>query len=347
MQAVDEKVLARITECLSEEKPCWLATVVATYGSSPRPVGSLLTCDSQGEIVGSLSGGCVEDDLLEKLTRGLLARERAQFFRYGEDEEEAEKLGLPCGGHLDIVVEALEASMLPHFEKITQRLQSRNLCQRTVDLCDRSLVTFNVDRFEELRYDEDAQTLVQTYGPRYQLFLIGAGMVSQYVAEMAQALDYRVVVCDPRQDVLDGFPVAGVEKICDMPDDAIRESANDCHTAIIALTHDPRIDDMGLMEALKTDAFYVGAMGSSRTSDNRRDRLRALDISDDELERLHAPVGLPIGSKTPPEIALAVLAEITAIRKQRETDEATPSVPESSMGRQSEALATRSGIVVG
>ena len=347
MQAVDEKVLARVTECLSEGKACWLATVVATYGSSPRPVGSLLTCDSNGEIVGSLSGGCVEDDLLEKLTHGQLANERAQFFRYGDDEAEAEKLGLPCGGHLDIVVEALKAPMLPHFEEITRRVGARHLCQRTVNLRDRSIVTNNVDRFEELRYDEDDQTLTQTYGPRYQLFLIGAGMVSQYVAEIAQALDYRVVVCDPRQDVLDGFPVEDVEKICDMPDDAIRETANDQHTAIVALTHDPRIDDMGLMEALKTGAFYVGAMGSSRTSDNRRDRLRALDISEDELNRLHAPVGLPIGSKTPPEIALAILAEITAIRKQQETLESSELIVEGSLDLESESLAASSEVVVG
>jgi len=347
MQAVDEKVLARVTECLSEGKTCWLATVVATYGSSPRPVGSLLTCNSNGEIVGSLSGGCVEDDLLEKLTRGQLANERAQFFRYGDDEAEAEKLGLPCGGHLDIVVEALKAPMLPHFEEITRRVGARHLCQRTVNLRDRSIVTNNVDRFEELRYDEDDQTLTQTYGPRYQLFLIGAGMVSQYVAEIAQALDYRVVICDPRQDVLDGFPVEDVEKICDMPDDAIRETANDQHTAIVALTHDPRIDDMGLMEALKTGAFYVGAMGSSRTSDSRRDRLRALDISEDELNRLHAPVGLPIGSKTPPEIALAILAEITAIRKQQETLESSELIVEGSQELESESLAASSGVVVG
>jgi len=340
MQAVDEKVLARVTECLAEGIACWIATVVATYGSSPRPVGSLLTCNSDGEIVGSLSGGCVEDDLLEKLTHGQLANERAQFFRYGDDEAEAEKLGLPCGGHLDIVVEALEPPMLPHFEEITQCVQERNLCRRTVNLRDRSIMTNKVDRFEELRYDDDNQTLTQTYGPRYQLFLIGAGMVSQYVAEIAQALDYRVVVCDPRRDALDGFPVEDVEKICDMPDDAIRETANDQHTAIVALTHDPRIDDMGLMEALKTNAFYVGAMGSSRTSDSRRNRLRTLDISEDELNRLHAPVGLPIGSKTPPEIALAILAEITAIRKQQE-------IAEGSLEFASESLAASPGIVAG
>ena len=116
------------------------------------------------------------------------------------------------------------------------------------------------------------------------------------------------------------FDVDGVTKVADMPDDAVRSHANDRASAIVALTHDPRIDDMGLMEALKTDAFYVGALGSSRTSAARRERLEALDLTTHEIGRLHAPIGLPIGSKTPPEIAIAILAEITAVRKQRERE---------------------------
>ena len=140
-------------------------------------------------------------------------------------------------------------------------------------------------------------------------------MVSQYLASMAQTLDYEVTVCDPREDLLGEFAVAGVTTLCDMPDDAIREHAQDQATAIVALTHDPRIDDMGLMEALTTDAFYIGAMGSSRTSANRRERLLALDLTPAMIDQLHAPIGLSIGSKTPPEIAIAILAEITAVRK--------------------------------
>jgi xanthine dehydrogenase accessory factor len=143
-------------------------------------------------------------------------------------------------------------------------------------------------------------------------------MVSQYVAEFAKALDYHVTVCDPRSDILEAFPVLDIEKICDMPDDAIKSHANDRMSAIVALTHDPRIDDMGLLQALTTEAFYVGAMGSSRTSASRRERLQALDITDSQMERLHAPIGLKIGSKTPPEIAIAILAEITAKRKDFE-----------------------------
>ena len=319
MQAVDQQVIGQVRDWLARDLPCWLATVVATYGSSPRPVGSLLTCNRDGNLKGSLSGGCVEEDLLEKLTRGELAQDSAQFFRYGETAEEAEKLGLPCGGHLDIVVEPLapNAERRGHFDHLVARLDARECVERTLDIASGAYAAHDVERHRALRYDHDAGLLVQTYGPQYQLFVIGTNMVAAYVAEIALALDYDVVVCDPRTDELAQFSVAGVRKVRDMPDDAVRRHANDPYSAIVALTHDPRIDDMGLMEALRTDAFYIGAMGSTRTSANRRVRLEALDLTPAEIGRLHAPIGLPIGSKTPPEIAVAVLAEITAVRHSK------------------------------
>jgi len=318
MQSVDQQVLGQARDWLRAGQPCWLATVVATYGSSPRPVGSLLTCNRDGRIEGSLSGGCVEDDLLKKLTAGQLAQDRPQFFRYGETEEEAEQLGLPCGGHLDIVVEPHmpTPSSQAHFDHLVDRLASRACVERTVWLKSGAFEHRNVEDHADLRYDHEDGVLIQTYGPQDRLFVIGTNMVSAYVAEIAIALGYDVVVCDPRPDRLKDFVVTGVKKVREMPDDAVRRYASDSHSAVVALTHDPRIDDMGLMEALKTDAFYVGAMGSERTSANRRARLRQLDLSEVEIRRLHAPIGLPIGSKTPPEIAIAVLAEVTAVRKQ-------------------------------
>ena len=140
-----------------------------------------------------------------------------------------------------------------------------------------------------------------------------------YLADFARALDYHVVVCDPRAEMIDQWPVEGAQLVNDMPDDAVRLHA-DAFSAVIALTHDPRIDDMGLMEALKTDAFFVGAMGSMRTSTKRRERLKLLDLSDEEIARLHGPVGLPIGSKTPAEIAIAILGQLTALRAESKTD---------------------------
>jgi xanthine dehydrogenase accessory factor len=317
MQAVDEEVLNAVCHWLEAGEPCWLATVIETWGSSPRPVGSLFACNGDGRVVGSLSGGCVEDDLLEKLTTGRLASTRPQYFRYGITAEETEKFGLPCGGALHIVIEPLhgDPATVEHFRHLAGALRERRRVRREIDLAGGTRVCVDVERHEPLQWDPAAQRLLHTCGPRHQLFIIGAGMVSKYLAELALKLDYQVRVCDPRQHLIDDFGVPGVECICDMPDDAVRRYASDADSAIVALTHDPRIDDMGLMEALRTDAFYVGAMGSTRTSASRRERLRALELSDAEIARLHAPIGLPIGSKTPPEIAIAIVAELIAERQ--------------------------------
>ena len=319
LQAVDKEVLNQVNAWLQAGLSCWLATVVQTWGSSPRPVGSLLTCNSAGNVVGSLSGGCVEDDLLEKLTAGELAADGPQFFQYGITAEETEKLGLPCGGHLYIVVEPLHptADTQAHFAQLTAALAERRCAKRVVDLRRGSSTIVAPCSAAPLAWDDEQQVLEHTYGPAHQLFVIGSGMVSAYLAQMALSLDYEITICDPRQDLLDQFSVAGVRKVADMPDDAVREYANDPATAIVALTHDPRIDDMGLMEALETEAFYIGAMGSTRSSASRRERLLALELNPADIDRLHAPIGLPIGSKTPPEIAIAILAEITAVRKNR------------------------------
>ena len=322
MQAVDNEVLNQVAAWLEVGQPCWLATVVQTWGSSPRPVGSLLACNRQGRFTGSLSGGCVEDDLLEKLTQGQLAAERAQFFEYGVTSEEAEKFGLPCGGRLHIVIEPIKAAepWCSHFQHISARLAQRRPVRRRVELRSGAFIHRDAEAAEPPLWDAEAQILEQSYGPRRQLFIIGAGMVSKYLAELAQQLDYEVTVCDPREDLLRDFGIPGVRLVNDMPDDAVRDRANDPASAIVALTHDPRIDDMGLMEALKTEAFYVGAMGSRRTSAARRKRLLALDLTDTDIERLRAPIGLPIGSKTPPEIAVAVMAEIIAVQAQRSVE---------------------------
>ena len=268
MQAVDEEVLNQVHAWLQAEQTCWLATVVETWGSSPRPVGSLLACDSEGRIVGSLSGGCVEDDLLEKLTNGELAAQRAQFFQYGVTAEDTEKFGLPCGGSLRIVIEPLtpDTGHRVHFAHLRERLANRQCVRRTVDLKAATFDAADVDHHEPLTWDAEPEILSHTYGPRYQLFIIGAGMVSKYLADMAQILDYQVTVCDPREHLLDDFGVNGVTLVNDMPDDAVRAHASDRSSAIVALTHDPRIDDMGMMEALTTDAFYIGAMGSTGRS---------------------------------------------------------------------------------
>jgi xanthine dehydrogenase accessory factor len=329
MENEHQQVLGQLTRWIEQGEMCWLCTVVKTWGSSPRPVGSLLCCDSQGHVAGSLSGGCIEEDLLEKLRAGELATDTPEVLIYGGTPEESERLGLPCGGQLHIVIEPMQdKSTLPQFEQIVARLQARECIERKLDITTGEMTIENTGRFRHLQFSDSADTktngdshLIQTYGPRYQLLLIGAGQVSSYLASMAQALDYHVVVCDPRQEVLDQWTVDGVQLVNKMPDDAVRELANDSFTAIIALTHDPRIDDMGLMEALKTDAFFVGALGSTRTSAKRRERLLQLDLTEAEISKLHGPVGLSIGSKTPAEIAISILAQLTSLKASAQVND--------------------------
>jgi xanthine dehydrogenase accessory factor len=160
----------------------------------------------------------------------------------------------------------------------------------------------------------DGRILSTVHGPRWRLVLIGAGQLTRYLAEMARMLDYHVVVIDPREEYAAGWDLPGVPIDRGMPDDIVRELNLDGHSAVVALTHDPKLDDLALMEALKSAAFYVGAIGSKKNNDARRERLKEFDVSADEIARLRGPVGLYIGSKTPPEIAVAILAEMTAVR---------------------------------
>ncbi|MBL6714929.1 MAG: XdhC family protein [Pseudomonadales bacterium] len=322
MHSVDHEVMEALLTWLRAGKAVHLATVLQSYGSSPRPPGSLLVVGPDGATVGSLSGGCVEDALIEDLTLGRRVLTQPERLDFGLTEEDTAQLGLPCGGHLQILLEPLAPTpqVIEGFETLLAALQARQIVLREITLDAPGAFTVTAPASTgpilELPGDDGASPLRHRYGPGWQLFVIGAGMVSRYLAEMAQALDFRVTVCDPRQPMLDNWHVAGVRALCQMPDDAIRAEASDARTAIVALTHDPRIDDMGLMEALETNAFYVGAMGSSRTSASRRARLAELAVPEAALAKLHAPVGLPIGSKTPPEIAIAILAELIQARRQ-------------------------------
>jgi len=327
IENADQQVLSQLTRWLEEGQKAWLATVVKTWGSSPRPVGSLLCCNEAGHVAGSLSGGCIEEDLLTKITKGELAQDKPEVMLYGATQEESDRFGLPCGGQLHIVVEPqMDQRNLAQFQAVNNRLAQRECIERTVDISTGEVTIEEKERFQQLQFIGELENidtpnerfLKQTYGPRYQLFLIGAGQVSMYLAQMAQMLDYHVVVCDPREEMIEQWTIEGTQLVRDMPDDAVRKYADDYFSAIIALTHDPRIDDMGLMEALKTESFFIGAMGSTRTSAKRRERLLQLDLTEDQINNLHAPVGLNLGSKTPAEIAIAILAQLTALRSDKD-----------------------------
>ena len=221
---------------------------------------------------------------------------------------------MPCGGQLEVVIEPINSSQAGLYQELARALENRKLVTRVVDLATGKARLQDARHFEALAVTHN--TLFHTYGPAFQLLLIGAVQVAYYLSEMAQGLDYQVAICDPRAELIENFPKRDIELSRRMPDDWLREKTIDQHTAVVALCHDPRIDDMALMEVLQHDAFYIGAMGSARTTEKRRQRLLELDIPVEHINKLHAPVGLNIGSKTPPEIAIAILAELTQLRAQ-------------------------------
>jgi xanthine dehydrogenase accessory factor len=319
MQSSQQQIISHVGKWLQSQKAVWLCTILKTWGSSPRPVGAMMACTLDGELVGSISGGCIEEDFLEQLQDGSLKSlydENARPFllKYGVTAAEQARLKLPCGGQLHVLLEYIEASdvNIRVFSRLTDDLENHTKVSRVVDLGSGEISAY--DRSSEEAVVMDDQKMVHSLSPMFRLLLLGAGDVAKFVAEMALALEYDVTLCDPRPNYLDNWNVDGVEKISRLPDDVVRDRFSNPYSGIIALAHDPRVDDMALMEALKTDAFYIGAMGSERTSAARRQRLPELNLSEDEINRLHAPIGFQIGSKTPAEIAISVMAEVTAVR---------------------------------
>lgn len=318
MKALELEVLQRARAWLEDGQRVFLCTIVEAVGSSPRPIGSLLACTESGDQVGSVSGGCVEEDLLEKICKGDLSSNGCHLIEYGVSAQQNERLGLPCGGRLHILLQVLlpEHVSSDWLEPALLAMQRRTSLRRTVNLETGTTELDFEGAYQVLRFADSI--LQQSFGPRMRMLLVGAGQLSHSLAELAVAMDYEVVVTDPREEILQQWSGPDVTLMGGMPDDAVRHCCDDQHSIVITLTHDPRIDDMALMEALTSQAWYVGALGSKKTTQKRLLRLRQLDISELQLASLHAPVGLDIGSKTPMEIAISIVAELTALRRKRE-----------------------------
>jgi xanthine dehydrogenase accessory factor len=310
MDSIDLEVLKTSAAWLQAGLRCELVTVIKTWGSSPRPEGAMLAICEDGQVVGSVSGGCIEDDLIARVREQGMRRTQPEIVTYGITADEAHRFGLPCGGTIQLAIEPLSAaSSLPELLK---KLASHELVARRLDLHTGAVRLDAGSPGMTLQVSDAALTTI--HGPRWRLLIIGAGQLSRFLAAIAQGMDYHVTVCDPREEYREGWQVEGVELVHAMPDDLVQEMKLDSRSAVVALTHDPKLDDLALMEALKTDAFYVGAIGSRVNNAKRRERLKEFDLSDVELAKLHGPIGLYIGSKTPAEIAVSILAEMTAVK---------------------------------
>jgi xanthine dehydrogenase accessory factor len=310
MDSIDLEVLKTSAAWIAAGHRCELVTVVKTWGSSPRPVGALLAICDDGRVVGSVSGGCIEDDLIDRVRQHGITRTLPEVVSYGITADEAHRFGLPCGGTIELAIEPLG----PHsgIDELLRRLEQHQLVERRVNLKTGAVALDKAVAGSVLTLTDDE--VVTQHGPRWRLLIIGAGQLSRFVAQIATAMDYHVTVCDPREEYRAGWTLPEVQLVHAMPDDLVIEMKLDRRSAVVALTHDPKLDDLALMEALKSDAFYVGAIGSRANNAKRRERLLQFDLTEEQLARLHGPVGLYIGSKTPVEIAISILAEMTAVK---------------------------------
>ncbi|MGO4329670.1 XdhC family protein [Cupriavidus sp. 2TAF22] len=310
MDSVDLEVLKCSVRWLAEGHRALLVTVVRTWGSSPRPEGAMLAVRDDGLVVGSVSGGCIEDDIIDRVRREGIAGSRPEAVKYGISAEEAHRFGLPCGGTIELVSEPLSA--VSGLEDLLAAVENGRLVARTLDMATGRATLGHAEAADGLSFD--GSTLLTIHGPRYRMLVIGAGQLSKYLSQIAVGLGFQVTVCDPREEYTETWDIPGVTMVRTMPDDTVMDMKLDERSAVIAVTHDPKLDDLALMEALRTRAFYVGALGSRRNNQARRERLKEFDLNEVQLARLHGPVGIYIGSRTPPEIAISILAEVVAAK---------------------------------
>jgi len=314
------QIFSTLLDWLTIGHRSWLCTITSTWGSSPRPVGSMMLVNDKGQQIGSLSGGCIEQDLIDYLQSNNV--NKPIHCIYGETEKETERYQLPCGGKVGVLIEPTEFVPLSHWQEIHSAIHEGRGIGRSVDYTHQQYEVVNKPLVTRMnKRDQDILLFETTILSPTLLFIVGANDVSQHVAQLATWMNYQVIVCDPRPEKLQDWPMDNCTLLAMLPDEALSYYAKVENLHIIALTHDPRIDDMALLAAFDTDASYIGAMGSMRTSEKRRARLKSLGITEQQLLKLDAPIGLSIGSKTPKEIAIAIVAGLIA-RKQTVTKEA-------------------------
>ncbi|NWA63194.1 XdhC family protein [Pantoea sp. B9002] len=317
MQSLDTHVIEQSVEWLNTG-PVWLCTVLSTYGSSPRSPGAMMVANTEGHYSGSLSGGCVEEDFLRRIAEGCY-RESSQIVRYGDGGLTPDR-ALPCGGVLDILIEYLmpDAEQLNYLRLIGEALKTGRSLYKEIILPGRCSRLLPSPYRSSTQVTVSEERIQMTIAAPPRLLIAGLSAVAIYCANFAVSLGFETIVCENRPDVLDNFMhdlPDGTVLIRKFPANVIEVDGCHANTAIVALTHDPRMDDLTLMEAVNTEAFYIGAMGSERNSLKRLDRLKAVGgLTPEEISRIHAPVGVMIGSKTPSEIALAVMADIVRVK---------------------------------
>ncbi|QGX98068.1 XdhC family protein [Roseovarius faecimaris] len=303
-----------------EGKGAALATVVQTWGSAPRRVGSQLAISGEGEIAGSVSGGCVEGavvaEALDAIDEG-----RPVMLEYGVSDGDAFAVGLACGGTIRVLVEPvgrvmpealLDDLVLARASRVPVAYVTGMTAERRLEQ-DGHEARFRMDRSG---FEEDGETFVAIHNPPLRLIIVGAVHIAQALVPMARIAGYDPLLIDPRESFGSAERFPGETILHDWPDEGVQAYGLDARTALVLLTHDPKLDDPALMQALRSEVFYIGALGSTRTHAKRVERLQAAGFSDAEIGRIHGPVGLNIGAAGPPEIAVSILAQMTQVLRQ-------------------------------
>lgn len=297
-----------------------LATVVQTWGSAPRRVGSMLAISDQAEIQGSVSGGCVEGAVVAEAMEAI-EDGKPRMLEYGVSDGDAFAVGLACGGTIRIWLDPVCGGGMPvgDLERIVSERQARVAVGYRVETDTNTRAVVKADDFaERFRSDrsgmeEDGKTFVAIHNPPLRLIVVGAVHIAQALAPMAKVVGYDPIIVDPREAFASEARFPDVRLMHDWPDEALEAIGLDARTALVLLTHDPKLDDPAIQAALRSDVFYIGALGSVRTHALRVERLQNAGFSDAEIARIHGPVGLDIGSSGPSEIALSILAEMTSV----------------------------------
>ncbi len=327
---------ARTHDQIPEQALAWhldggvtLATVMQTWGSAPRPVGSQLAISSRGEIAGSVSGGCVEGAVVEE-SLAAMAEGLPRTIEFGVSDDNAFAVGLACGGRIEILIEPVDGNRGLTSRQLSQLVELRarrvpvataiNLstwqCRLVQDGCGELFDLFS-HRFTSDRSGMEQDWFVTIHNPPLRLIVVGGVHIGQPLIEFARLVGYDPMLIDPRQAFASEARFPGERIVHDWPDEAIEAEAPDYRTAIVTLSHDPKIDDPALLAAFATDAFYIGCLGSTRTHRKRVLRLRDAGSTHQDLARLHAPVGLDIGAESPAEIAVAIVAQMTSTLRGR------------------------------
>jgi len=315
----DRDLLKIANAWLKAEKQFASATVISTWGSAPREVGAFMLINAEGQFFGSVSGGCVENAVVETALISISSG-KACLVEFGVSDDDVLSIGLACGGQIQILIEpwnGLEEHWVGNaYQAVCHRRVSTLLRQLDVTNFDHPIVRkewLSLDHSEfgiKTGFDKERGFFVQTFRPSRRVIIIGGVHIAQALVTGLQSLEFEVLIVDPREVWANEERFPTCEIFNQWPDDALMDIGIDSETAIIALTHDPKFDDPALATALKSSAFYIGALGGSKSAKLRRRRLLDNGLTDSEIDRLQSPIGLALGAKGPSEITVSILAEL-------------------------------------